>query len=879
MKNQEKRDLVAKYQPILKRYLDALMNKENGLTIEIIARAIGVENPNDLSRAKMDPKAYTNWNIRHVTMQQMVERLEQVFQITETENNRINIPIERIKNPPAWRGEAQIPSPNTHHTGAAWYAGLSFKLDKEIVYQGIFEFNKEWTTVRVEYFRHGESEPQVQWGTVHPRDLYLLINIADSSEGYTKSHIILKKAEQSWKNSDFFHGVYAAPSFNSHPAAGEIILQRVASLEEARKLIHTPAPDWAAFHLHGKYLIANTPNVVMKASDFPFHHVVKDIHSITGRWQGYMQNTQDNTLQECLLQISSNGQVRLKSSLYTGSIEGKLLPLTSSSSYYINLDAERHSGVCGLFLGINLFNEDVLSGVVATLLEEDSPVNFKIILWPVGNEVDWDDLQCANIDDPVDIVNESQRYEVLREFYNLDTGIISELEGHYEIILLSHEIVVNQSHLQRLAMTIRNDGTAILTGSHKKPYNGQITHTSDIIVCKFSPESEEEMYFEFIFVPTNTDNAATYSGIYAGGAPKANMPIAGRLKLIRVDEPVSVENYPLGSQKLLDFFFEHPQHLDFFLGYHDKMVLTYKDFRDAGILPRSPSKPDEINRVAGMYYSIKPHRADDKPAFFVNPVRIYEDGRVDLLSTRKPKAYYHGLAELINSSMFCITLYRRATTPQRAISLFNIGDQGGESIQLIAGVHQAYRLNQAPRTSREVLIRLNPENCRKLNLDYDHLNYADLDAFIVQLPIDGHQDERYALFNQFDGIMSFLTGDEHNAIRLSADIPPRFFREVDYADLFFSAACQKAARLNFNQSIDYLERAQHHGFSNRTLLQQELESGALQQLGAMSRNNTLFDKSFAGLSTKARNALLQKLKRITNPENYLTEDASGPDRL
>lgn len=870
MKNQEKRDLVNFYKPILNQYLNALKKKMPGLKIEDIAAAIGMTNPNDLSRAKM--KGYTSWKIRNLTLQEIVERLEQTYQIKKEQDGTLTIPGHIVENPPVWQESLRQSKLNHPHVGAHWYVALSYKHDNDIVYQGIFEFDADWKSVRVEYYRHGETDPLTQQGTVHPRDLYLLVNITAANDAYVKTQYILKKAEQGWKNSEYFHGVYSAPSFDSHPAAGEIILQRVDSLENARKLILQPAPDWAVFQLHGKYLITNTTNVVKRESDFPYHHLMEDIESISGRWQGYLQNTQDKSLHECILQINSDGQVQLKSSLYTTSVDGKLSPLESSSSFYINFGLDPQSGVSGLYLGLNFFSEGILSGVAATLLEGVSPSMFKVVLWPLEGNEDWDQLKCDDIDGLADIKNEQHRKGVLREFYQLDADALADLEGHYEVLLLSHDIIHQHSNLQRLCLTIHSDGTAHLSGAYRKQYNGHLALTRGMTVCSFSPEEEEDVYFQFFFVPVNPDDVSVYTGIFAGGEPQANVPIAGRIMLQRVEKPVSVENYALNSDKLVEYFFQHPERLDFFLGYQDKMILTYKDLWDAGLLPRSPNAREEINRVAGLYYSIKPHRVNDSPAFFVNPVRIHEDGRVDLLSTRKPKAYYHGIVELINNSMLCMTLFRRSKAPQRAVSLYNLGTQEGEHIQMIAGVHLAYRLNQAPRTSREVLIRLNPENCRKLNLDYDQLEYESLEAYVVHLPINGKQDEQYALFNQFDGVMNFLTGDEHNAIRLSADIPPRFSREVDYADLFFSAARQKAATGNLSQAIDYLERAQHHGFSNQALLTEELANGALSALNELAQNSSLFDKTFAGLQAKERKFMLEKIKALTRPGNYLSED-------
>lgn len=228
-----------------------------------------------------------------------------------------------------------------------------------------------------------------------------------------------------------------------------------------------------------------------------------------------------------------------------------------------------------------------------------------------------------------------------------------------------------------------------------------------------------------------------------------NVPICGELVLLRTDS-IEQAKQEIRENKV-------SEELQFYL--KNKRIEPESKFITE--LQQLPTHNDrmELTRVSGDYTAYR--LGDNGEGINTTPVRIYPDGRVELKNSVKP-VLYHANAHIFLDTLLAVSTFSNGTEPFFVQSLFNIGRQTREELQILYGVCAGVTKSPViPRAAREIWLR--DDNCfeltnpQKIQIPSANSSLADITAY-------------YSLVREHPEVISYLTGQNATIILAEKEV-------------------------------------------------------------------------------------------------------------
>lgn len=222
-----------------------------------------------------------------------------------------------------------------------------------------------------------------------------------------------------------------------------------------------------------------------------------------------------------------------------------------------------------------------------------------------------------------------------------------------------------------------------------------------------------------------------------------NVPICGELVLLRA---LNIEK---AKQEVREN--KVSEELQFYLK-NKRIEPENKLLTALGQLPTHNDRM-ELTRVSGDYTAYR--LGDNGEGIHTTPIRIYADGRVELKNSVKP-VLYHANAHVFLDTLLAVNTFSNDKEPFFVQSLFNIGRQTREELQILYGVCAGVTKSPViPRAAREIWLR--EDNCftqtspQKIQIPSSNSSLAEITAY-------------YGLVREHPEVISYLTGQNASII-------------------------------------------------------------------------------------------------------------------
>ncbi len=745
-------------------------------------------------------------------------------------------------------------------------------------YRGLFHLRGGSNLATLEYYRN-ETEVELNTGQYMQDNGVFYVQIQQPQfKLYT-----FQLAPNRLEDTRYLHGVFSGTS-DGRLVANELLLEHVNSLEEGKTKIlkKEPVHPFIRYLLHRRQLTVES-GAYNNLDDFQTYERWNNLREFKGVYKGYyLSKHWYKSICECFLVIRDDGTVQLHRyaeavqngiaySRVDNDVQELLLLLkfqTDIKRYRFSLQLrkvpEPKNALKGSF-GSEPSHYMPNTGRIVFLpaepnqLEDSSglqrqperyrlthpaeiiqfkqsePYSEDIIQFLKG--IDEDDFS----DDPYQVFSNTE-WDMARtapSIPNQPPALGEPWVGYYKAYIMQY--FGNRFVLQSLGVDILPDGKLVFRSLHYD-YTGTPLPSSrgnDLLLTAIFKNNESgkqpEIYMCLEKPKMKHPTGAFFSGVYCGVGQMGNStPQGGRILLFRTNNnrPLPQEEcreYGLSRHDpdFQDLLREHPQLLDFFLGFHDDMLESYKSFLEAFVIPATlPGDRAYLQNLTGIYWSYK--LDFNREAINKHPLVIYPDGRV-LMKSIHPGKVYHGSVRLYGDrSMYALSFHALEDTQaidenarMKAFYAMSLFTAPGQRSTFHIGMHVSQTLHEHTGLAARQVLRL-----ASANLD----DFFELEASEIPIPFLGKATDQdieqfYDINRENFNLLQALIGEEFNLIRGSGLKTPGkskpFGKEYDYGLMYFLAGVHLAMKRDpkyVAKVKGYFKQALLHGFNDEALL-------------------------------------------------------------
>ncbi len=606
----------------------------------------------------------------------------------------------------------------------------------------LLQFDQNWKNAELRWFEDDSAEKpkifsgKIQYPTSHVMTIGLEYVQPDSNKTVQCGSLVLNRFEGANSEIHILRGTFSI--FLDQILSGQVVFEKYENFSWAEgKIGHMVEPKYQ-IALHGQ-----TSNLTVRTSK---NEVVGDldldskfIHQVKGRWRGYYFSKVEAAVCEMELVIRRNSTITFRTSQTQDRFNGYVRHVFDQR-YFFSLDIKNnrfpmlsgafdfeflnnHPQLAKGYFSVVRFRNQAAAGRIwarwegaETTFSNENLKKFKtedeLRRLFSGSEAGLLHFLMGNAND--NYLDDA--YKFLNPNLNSSVATLDSWTGVYEVFCMSYFDTDNQSLAQKIYMKIEGNGIARLKveGDGLNPEGRFRIHpkATDMAIGTFPEPNHEQMVDFLITIRRRTDpkEGFNYQAIYGGKSPRNNRPTAGRMKITKTDkdfDKVIPKNYNLlqlnDVQHLLK---NHPTLFDYFCGEEDNMVESYRLLQKNILLPRSDIGRQEIARknLSRCYFSFR--LRDDGEKILIHPLKIFEEGRFEKISSRPKTSSYYGAIQFLNENLIFQTAWK-GRIPYFGLSFFRIGNMEMDGTRLFKGIGQTLTSNTSePISFIELLVPL-----------------------------------------------------------------------------------------------------------------------------------------------------------------------------